>query len=168
MQPSTQVWTIAEPARLWRQLYQAFGWFMVLLAMVWLWQFSLSLSSVEAGLGHGLAACSLLCWLVLAWHEFRHPSPPLEALTLHWASPLSSHQSPWSTPQGDVATVQVLMDWGRHLLLSIEVQAPPSGSNRRAVRARQAKVKRYFRWVSEAELTGPWRWRVHAWHHPHP
>jgi hypothetical protein len=64
-----------------------------------------------------------------------------------WVTPRISarRSSPWRTPEGQQIDVLVRMDLGSHLLLCLS-----GGGLSRPV----------HRWVCEADLPGPWRWRL--------
>jgi hypothetical protein len=64
-----------------------------------------------------------------------------------WMSPriAARRSTPWRTPEGRQIDVLVRMDLGSHLLLCFS-----GGGLERPV----------HRWVSEAVLQGPWRWRL--------
>lgn len=106
-----------------------------------------------------LAMLSLVVWLVwirpfgaqvsqakdtsLFW--FNDPQHGLKTRTQRQAAKPLIQPSHWRIRDGQAVQVQVKLDIGTHLLLRIKLGKGVS-----------------YHWVRDADLPGPWRWRIHT------
>jgi hypothetical protein len=106
----------------------------------------------------------------LCWSDQWHRLEPVQSHPRTHAQSQTKPQSAscWRTPSGQPVGVHVQVDLGFALLLRIEMpRQAPNGSPSTAAGQTQAqrqptrlRHELIYRWVSEADLHGPWRWRL--------
>lgn len=125
----------------------AMGWWVSLARDAWLgrspWWWAL------------VSAAALMAWGLSAWRWLRSSGAALDARDapawrrLYWRERWSDQPagscSPWRNVEGEPVDLCVRMDFGSLLLLRL------------SLRDRGVTV---HRWVREADLPGPWRWRL--------